>query len=191
MYWAIVTVTTVGYGDILNDLAAPFTITAWVYRRGDGVGPIFCSDEMTSRYQGLWLQLGPDNDVHAGYADNTANTVPGRRSKYSEQKVPAGIWTHVAGVVDHGHASLGAFADSFDDGESILARELFAREAPEHRLGEVRLFRKGSTQVAAEVLSGDAADQVLRAKARNRQQRDDCKQQLGEDPPGHAGASKR
>ncbi|MFC2143262.1 LamG-like jellyroll fold domain-containing protein [Candidatus Aenigmatarchaeota archaeon] len=105
----------IGDTDGINDIEFPFTIEAWVMLPLDEGGmdiyfnPIFTSDDhdMTVGTCGFWLTVGeqqhPDRNgrVHVHYGDCGEVT----RGCWSINTIPAGVWTHVAAVVEGGYES--------------------------------------------------------------------------------------
>lgn len=88
-------------GDALNDLQLPYTFTAWI-KPEPVYGRVFSSDSPdynTGNYHGFWVTLLPTGSIHMSYGDGTGRSPSDRRSIFSENVVPFGVWSHVTMVV--------------------------------------------------------------------------------------------
>ncbi len=91
----------VDFGDILDDLDLPFTVSAWINvdLNKQGHSPIFVSQDNNSLYNGFWLIINATN-LFVGYGDGRGYNNPVfRREKTARHGGVHGKWTHVCAVV--------------------------------------------------------------------------------------------
>lgn len=74
----------ISFGDTLNDLQVPFSISLWVYRRGNETENIISSDD-TSSYFGIWMHINSDNSLEVNYGDGLGAQSPNRRTREVRQ----------------------------------------------------------------------------------------------------------
>ena len=86
-------------GDVLNDVAVPFSASAWVYRSAGERVEVLNSDN-GSVYQGFWVRVTETGRVGIGYGDGGGAESSSRRSKAVDGAVQEEEWTHVAAVIN-------------------------------------------------------------------------------------------
>ncbi len=102
-------------GDVLNDLALPITISAWVRLKagGAGGGHVLSTDTASDHYAGAWLSVR-ETKIVISYGDGGAPGLSSIRAKASAG-VPADVWMHLAAVIE-GPTQMTIYIDGEDQG---------------------------------------------------------------------------
>lgn len=92
----------VDLGDIYDDLALPFTISAWIYI-DPGVtpsgGPVFVSQDNAPIYNGFWFFVGPTS-ISIEYGDGRGENLSDyRKGKAASIPNLTGRWVHASAVM--------------------------------------------------------------------------------------------
>ena len=86
-------------GDVLNDVAFPFSVSTWFRRRGAGDRWLFHSDD-GGQYAGFWLLVNDNGQMELAYGDGSGTGSGDYRSKQSTTAIGPERWAHVAAVAD-------------------------------------------------------------------------------------------
>jgi len=148
-------------GDVLNDLAMPFTLTAWV--RMDRVNPystlLVSTDQSLVRTAGA--ALGLQDGVIGLQIGNGEPSGPGSRRTKASRASRLGQWMLLTGVVESAEVFL-IYVDGVDVGGAFSGYgTTLASTADPMRLGaglmgamdEVRLYRRALTEAEIKTLA--------------------------------------
>ena len=141
------------YGDILNDLYFPLTVSAWVYKRDSLRTAIFSSDDQND-YWGFRLLILNVHSVHATFYDGGDCNPWNRRSAFADSiSVPIGEWTHVVMVI-RGATDMNIYIN----GEDVSITYSGTGASMQHDSDPAKTAHEG--QCGANNYSGDIVDEL-------------------------------
>lgn len=160
------------FGDALNDLALPFTITAWVKIPADvDAAMTILATDGSMPYQGIYLVAdfasGP-GQVTVGFGNAGGSGPANRHGKMSSVPVPTDVWAHVAGVfrlpgdadifidgADAGGVYSGAAAFVASTADPVVVGTSLAQGAAlTGTVDDVRVYRRALTAAEVAAIAG-------------------------------------
>jgi hypothetical protein len=90
----------VSVGDQMNDVAPPFSVSAWVWvDASERPALLVASDANSESWYGFWIQRLADGTLDVSYGSGSGAGPRTRRTLTTEAPLPAQEWVHIAAVV--------------------------------------------------------------------------------------------